>query len=467
MAIRLALSGRRNFTVFEKSDAVGGTWHENTYPGAACDVPSMLYCFSFEPKSDWSRKFAPQPEIEAYFASLVPKYGLEPHLRLRTEVVSLTWDDARRVWTLTTREGEQLEFDHVVSAIGQLHVPRIPALPGLDRFAGDVVHSARFRPDVRYEGRDVIVVGNAASAVQLIPRIAEKARRLTVLQRTPNWVALRNDRRYTAFEHALFRRFPWIARAVRFVQWANFDLRFPILRRNSRLRPWFEWLTRREMRGRIASPALAEKLIPTYPIGCNRFLISDDYLETFARPDVELVTEPLESFVPEGMRSADGRVHPAELVVLATGFDTQDFLGRLDVRGVGGRRLKDAYADGAYAYLGVTVPDFPNLYQLYGPNTNLGHNSILIMIEGAVSHVLALLDQARVQNAKKIEITGEAMRAFDAEIQAELGTLVFSGDCHSWYKREDGRVTNNWAYDTRTYTRRTREFPADAYRFEP
>lgn len=465
MAIRLAQSGRRSFTVFEKATSVGGTWRENRYPGAACDVPSMLYCFSFAPKVDWSRKFAPQPEIRAYFEGLVETFGLAPHLRLGTEITRLEWDEPRRIWRLESSDGATHEFEHVVSAIGQLHVPRIPALPGLDRFGGEVVHSARFGPEVSYAGRDVVVVGNAASAVQIVPRVAETARTVTVLQRTPNWVGFRNDRKYTAFEHWLFRTLPFVARAVRFAQWANLDLRFPILRSESRLRPFFEWLTRREMRRRIRSAELAPRLIPSYSIGCNRFLISDDYLETYARPNVALVTHPVESFVPAGVKTEDGRTHAAELVVLATGFDTQDFLARLDVRGVGGRSLREAYADGAYAYLGITVPAFPNLYQLYGPNTNLGHNSILVMIEAAADHVIALLDRAQRESAVRIEVTEQAMAAFDREIQAELGRLVFSGDCQSWYKRADGRVTNNWAFDTRTYRRRTREIPHAAYRF--
>lgn len=467
MAIRLVQAGRRDFTVFEKAGGVGGTWRENTYPGASCDIPSMLYCFSFAQKLDWTRTFAPQPEILAYLESLVARFELGPHLRFGSEVRSLVWDENAQLWRIALADGSAHEFDVVVSGLGQLSVPRVPTFPGVGSFRGRVVHSARFGTDVEYAGRDVVVVGNAASAVQIVPRIAPVVKSLRVFQRTPSWVGPRGDRDFTRFEHWLFRTFPSTALFLRTFLRTLFDSLFPILKKDSRARRFFEWFRRWQMRSRIATPELAEKLIPDFPIGCTRFLFSDDYLEAYARANVALVTSPIDSFVPEGLTTRDGTTHPADLVVLATGFDTLDFLARLDVRGTAGRSLADVYRGGAHAFLGMAVPGFPNLFQLYGPNTNLGHNSILIMLEAQTAHVVALLERMERERASAIEVTEDAMRRFDAEIQGELATLVFTGDCQSWYKGADGRVTNNWAFDTKEYERRTRECPAEAYRLRP
>lgn len=463
MAMQLRRAGHDDFFILERGPTFGGTWRDNTYPGAACDIPSMLYCFSFEPKVDWTRKFAPQAEIQQYLLGLAEKYRLAEKARFGVDVTRLVWDDARCLWLIESGSGETFEAEVVVSAFGQLHEPKWPDIPGLASFDGETMHTARYRHEVPVEGRRVAVIGNAASAVQLIPRVAERAARLAVFQRTPTWVGLRNDRAYTRIEHALFRALPFVARLVRWLQWANFDYRFPLLEKKSLAMPFFTWLTRWEMRRRIANDALKQKLVPSYAIACNRFLISDDYLETYGRPNVTLVTESIERVEPGGVRTQDGSLHEADVLVLATGFDTNAFLARIDVRGRGAVSLRDVYREGAFAYLGMTVPSFPNLFQLYGPNTNLGHNSILVMLEAQVGYVLQALERLAAPSTAALDLREDVMKAYDVEIMSRLAELNFSADCHSWYKNESGRITNNWAYDTRTYRARTASFQPSEY----
>jgi cation diffusion facilitator CzcD-associated flavoprotein CzcO len=456
MAIRLRQAGFRSVTILEKAARLGGTWRDNTYPGAACDSPSFLYCWSFEPKTDWSRKWATQPEILAYMEDCARRHGLLPHIRFSTEVSGARFDEAAGVWRVRTAAGDVVEAEILVSGTGQLNRPAWPAIPGLERFAGPAFHSARWDHGVALDGRDVAVIGNAASAVQLVPEIAARVRRLTVFQRSANWMLPKRDRVYPAWEKWLYAHVPGLARLYRWWIWLTYESRFPVFRQRPLLSRLVTRVAERHLREQVADPALRRALRPDYPIGAKRILISDDYYPALQRDNVELVTAPIEQVVADGVRTRDGRHFPAEVVVLATGFQTTSFLAPMRIEGLGGRVLEDVWRNGAGAYLGLAVPGFPNFFLLYGPNTNLGHNSIVFMLECQVSYVVRCVQALAARDLRWIDVRPEAARAFDAEMQAVLDRSVWARTDHSWYKRADGRITNNWSGTTLAYWWRTR-----------
>jgi cation diffusion facilitator CzcD-associated flavoprotein CzcO len=453
--IALKRAGIHSFTIYEKSDKLGGTWYDNSYPGAACDVPSPLYSFSFEPNPDWSRMFSPQPEIQRYLAGCAEKYGLLPHIRFGTEVAAASFDEAAGTWRLRTAAGASLEADVVVSGTGQLNRPHVPDLPGLGDFEGAQFHSARWDHGHDLSGENVVVVGNGASAIQFIPQIAPQVQRLTILQRSANWVIPRQDFAFSERAKQRFRRFPMLLRLLRWFVYWQLELRFFGFFRDS-------WLSRRLERGAreyleatVPDPALREALTPDYPIGCKRILISDDYYQSLCRENVEVVTSPIERVVPGGVRTADGRVHPADTLIFATGFETTSFLAPIQVEGLGGRKLEEEWREGAEAYLGVAVAGFPNLFLLYGPNTNLGHNSIIFMIECQVGYVVQCIRELFARDLPWLDVRREAQTRYNAELQRALAKTAWAAGCSSWYKTASGKVTNNWSGFTVDYWRRT------------
>ena len=457
MGIQLLDAGIDTFTIFEKSDGVGGTWRDNTYPGAACDVPSHLYSLSFAPKADWTRKFPEQPEILEYFESLVPRFGLEPHLRLGTAVRSATWDEASSTWTLVTESGDTEVVDVLVSGLGQLNVPHVPDLPGLDSFAGTTFHSARWDHDHDLRGERVAVVGIGASAIQFVPRVAEQARQLTLFQRSVNYVVQKPDRPFRAWERWLLTHVPLLQRAYRESIYWRFESRFSLMRKNS-------WLGRvlqdrfAKQVGKLVSPKLPkEAIVPDYAPGCRRLLIANDWYPTLLAPHVRVVCDPIEKVTPHGIVTTIGQEVEVDTIIFGTGFRTTEFLSPVQITGRDGQELREVWADGAFAHLGLSVPGFPNLFMLYGPNTNLGHNSILFMIEQQVGYIRTLLEEARRVGARAIEPTDEAMAAFQDEIDRATARTVWAGDCHSWYKTDTGRVTNNWPDYTVRYRSRLRK----------
>lgn len=454
MAMRLQDLGVDDFTILEKSDGVGGTWRDNAYPGAACDVPSHLYSFSFAPKTDWSRKFAEQPEILSYFESLVDRFGLGPHLRTGVEVTSAEWSDETSTWTLTTDDGERQEFDVVVSGLGQLNRPNIPDLPGLDSFGGTWFHSARWDHDHDLRGERVAVVGIGASAIQFVPRVATAARQLTLFQRSVNYVAPKPDRRFKPWEHWLLEHVPPLQRAYRASIYWRFEMRFNLMRRNSRLGAMLKDRFAKELAPMVSPNLPAEALIPDYAPGCRRLLIANDWYPTLLRPNVEVVADPIEKVTPSGIVTASGQEVEVDTIIFGTGFHSTEFLSPLRITGRDGRDLDDAWSEGARAHLGVAVPGFPNLFMLYGPNTNLGHNSILFMIEQQVGYIRQLIARMVVDGDTSVEVTDAAMAAYDREIEAATAQTVWAGDCHSWYKNDAGRVTNNWPDYSINYARR-------------
>lgn len=452
-AMQLRRAGVDDFTIVEKSDELGGTWHDNTYPGAACDVPSHLYSFSFAPKADWTRKFPAQSEILDYLKECARRYGLGPHLRLGTEVRAMRWSDATCRWHVTLSSGEELDVDLVVSGTGQLNRPFVPEIDGLETFGGTVFHSARWNHDHDLTGERVAVVGNAASAVQFVPEIAPKCAHLTIFQRSANWVMPKPDRPYAEWERRLYQRFPLALKASRFSVFARFETRFGVMRSGSRLGRLIERLAGRELR-KLARPELPEAaLVPDYPPGCKRLLISNNWYQTLLRPNVSVELDPIARIEPGAVVTRGGRRREVDTLVFGTGFQTTGFLMPMQVTGRGGQLLHDRWATGALALRGICVPGFPNLFILYGPNTNLGHNSILFMIESQVGYVLQCVADMVETDTAALEATEEALERYRERLDHDLAGSVWAGTCGSWYKNAEGRITNNWSGTATAYRR--------------
>ena len=465
MGMRLKQAGVDDFLILEKAATLGGTWRDNTYPGASCDAPSFLYSFSFAQKTDWSRRFAWQPELLGYSTELAVRHGLLSHCRFAAEVLRACYDDNANTWTLTCSDGTQVVADFVVTAVGQLNRPAVPSLPGLESFAGTHFHSAQWNHAVELAGRRVAVVGNAASAVQFVPQIAPLVARLTVFQRSANWLLPRKDRLYAPRTQRLLTRFPALARLYHDAQWFYFgEMQLTPLMKQVRV---VQALARRRalahLRRQVRDPALRARLVPTYPIGAKRVLFNDDYYPALARPNVVLVTDGIERIEPAGIRSHDGELHEADVIVFATGFRSTEFLAPIEVTGRDGRRLQDEWRDGARAYLGVAVSGFPNFFMLYGPNTNLGHNSILVMIEAQVGYVLDAMGKMRARGVRRLDVRRPVMDAYNRRLQQDLAKSVWSTIDASWYKTADGTITNNWPHSTIRYRRLLREARLEDY----
>jgi len=453
MAMQLERAGYDDFVILERSSGVGGTWHDNRYPGAACDVPSHLYSFSFAPNADWTYRFSRQPEIERYFQRCVEEAGLASHLRLGTEVHGARFENG--AWQLSTSTGD-VTADVLVSGTGQLNRPRIPAFPGLESFAGPAFHSARWDPRWASAGKRIIVIGSGASAVQIVPELVKDAQHVTVMQRTPSYVMPRKDRAYSAVTKWMFRHVPLLLVLYRWlIYWSN-EARFSYVYAGSVMAKVAWWMAMRHMKKQVADPQLRAVLTPDDPIGCKRVLFSDDWYPALQRDNCALVTTAIERIVPEGVITTDGTLHRADALVFATGFETTSFLAPMQIVGNDGVSLTDAWRDGAEAHRGMLVSGFPNLFLLYGPNTNLGHNSILFMIECQVRYVVRCLDELARRGARWIDVKRDAMARSNDELQQALARTAWAADCSSWYKTAGGKITNNWSGRTAAYWRATR-----------
>ncbi|HYU60419.1 MAG TPA: NAD(P)/FAD-dependent oxidoreductase [Solirubrobacterales bacterium] len=464
LAIRLKQSGIDSFTILEKGDGVGGVWHDNSYPGLTCDIPSHLYSFSFEPKHDWSRRFPPREEILEYLHRCIRKHGVEDHLQLGTEVAAADFDEPAGVWRLRTADGERIDAEVLVAATGQLSRPAYPALPGLEGFSGPVFHSARWDHDLDLTGRRVAVIGTGASAIQFVPEIAPRVERLHLFQRSAPWVVRKPDRLYGSRERRLYQRLPAVQRLSRawdYLFYETFVLAFTRLR--VLMRP-FELLTRRRLRSEVPDPELQAKLEPDYPMGCKRILLSDDWYASLQRTNVEVVSERISSIEPDRIVADGGVERPVDAIIMATGFRATEFLSPMAISGLGGRDLNEAWRDGPEAYLGLTVSGFPNMFILYGPNTNLGVGSVLYMLESQIRYVIDSIRKLRATGARYIDLRPEVQRAFNAELQRRLRDSVWATGCASWYRTESGRVTNNWPGLTLDYRVRTRHLELADYR---
>jgi cation diffusion facilitator CzcD-associated flavoprotein CzcO len=451
MALALERAGIRSYTLYEKADRLGGTWRDNHYPGAACDTPAHLYSFSFAPNPDWSRTFATQPEILAYLEACARRHGVDGRIRFGVEIAGGAFDDDAGVWRLTTTRGETIVAQVVVSACGQLNRPAYPSIPG--RFAGPQFHSARWDHTVALDGRRVAVIGTGASAIQFVPEVAARASHLTLFQRSPPWIAPKADRRYSRLERTLFRRVPALRVLHRARLYARNESRFLLLRKGSLANRLAQRLAGLHLERTVRDPGLRARLQPEYALGCKRILISNDYLPALARPNVTVVGEAIAELRPDGVVVDGGGFHPADVLIYGTGFQATDFLAPMRLVGRGGRELNQAWKDGAEAYLGISVPGFPNLFLLYGPNTNLGHNSIVFMVESQVRYVLGCVRALR--SARWMDLKPERLARYADELRVRLATLVWDDGCTSWYLNASGRNTNNWPGPSFEYRRRT------------
>ncbi len=464
-AIRLKQAGFDDFTVFEKSDGVGGTWRDNTFPGAACDVMAHLYSYSFEPKRDWSRTFPEQDEILAYLEHCADKYRIRPHLRCNTAVSEIGWDGTASRWRLTTAAGESHQADIVVSALGMLNVPKYPSIAGLDGFAGNVFHSSRWDHSCALRGRRIAVIGTGASAIQFAPRIAPEVGRLFVFQRSPGWVVPKLDRPYSARERWIFRHVPGAARLLRWrIYWLgerSIGLQLGDTRAAERRR-----VALKHLETQVPDPVLRKRLTPDYALGCKRMLITNDWYPMLSRDNVELVTTPIARFDRDGVVTADGEHRKLDAVILATGFHATDHLRGIDVVGSEGRRLHDEWDGGhAQAYLGMTVAGYPNLFILYGPNTNQGGNSIIFILEAQFRYIVAAIRHLDRTGGRRVEVRRPVMQAFNERLQHVLKTSMWEGGCTSYFRSASGRITTQWPFPSWRYWALTRRFnPAD---FEP
>jgi cation diffusion facilitator CzcD-associated flavoprotein CzcO len=452
MGIQLRRRGIDDFVIVEKSAGVGGTWYDNTYPGACCDVASVLYSFSFEPNPYWSRKYSPHGEIRAYFEHCADKYGLRPRLRLNTEVVSADFDERRGLWRVELAGGEVLQTRALVTALGQLNRPHIPEFAGADRFQGESFHSARWNHQLDLRGKRVAVIGSAASALQFIPHVAREASQLYVYQRSANYVVKRHDRAYTGAEQRRFARHPWWQKLHRLAVYLRGDaVIYPVMLRHSLLRPlWNKWC-REHLEEYIADPELRARLTPDYPLGCKRILVSDDYYQAFTRDNVELVTAAITGLGDFGVITADGRERTVDVVIYGTGFRAAELLAGIRFSGRGGLDLHVVWARGAEAYRGVCVSGFPNFFMLYGPNTNLGSNSIIYMVEQQVRYAVACIEKLLDHSLHSLEVNRDVMRAYNQRMQYELEKTVWVASCDSWYKNAAGKVVNNWPHSALAY----------------
>jgi cation diffusion facilitator CzcD-associated flavoprotein CzcO len=438
MGIRLRDAGFEDFEILEKASGVGGTWYHNRYPGCACDIPSHLYSFSFEPKRDWSRPYAPQPEILAYLEHCAEKYGLLPHCRFGDAVESARWDEDQAQWALTLASGRTLRADVVVSAIGMFNELALPDIPDLDSFAGTRFHSARWNWEHDLSGETVGVIGSAASAVQFVPEIVKVAGRVYLFQRSANWVGPKEDDPYTEEELEHFCNDP---EAVPRRRQKIFD---------SLGGPGIFDLARKDMEAaclaaiaQVEDPEVRARLVPQHPWGAKRPLFSNDYYPAFNRPTLELVTDPIARITPTGVVTADGRERAVDTLILATGFQTTKFLSSIDVRGRGGISIAEAWNDGAQAYKGVTTAGFPNLFMLYGPNTNA--DSIITMIEYQADHALRWIQRIAREDLSWIDVRSGAMATYNDALQRELASFeMWQAGSRNYYRAPSGRIVTQW-----------------------
>ncbi len=438
-AIQLRKLGIHSFTIFERAHEIGGTWRDNTYPGAACDVPSHVYSLSFEPKPDWSRAFSESGEIQGYLLGLVEKWGLRAHLRLGTEIVEARFDEAAGSWMLTTDDDQTFTARVVVSAVGGLVDPALPDIKGIQSFAGEVFHTARWNHDYDLAGRNVAVIGTGASAVQVVPSIAPEAARLSVFQRTPAWVVPKRDRVYSKRKRRFYARFPLALKASRFAKYGLSEIFGPMVFLDSpRLSALGERMSLAHLKVQVKDPELRRKLTPDFQFGCKRILISDDFWSSFERPNVELVTEPIEEIVHDAIETRDGVRHPVDAIVLATGFSVSIVSAPFPVVGRGGRTLDDAWSAGAVAYRGMTVSGFPNWFVLMGPNTGPGHTSVLVFTEAQIAHVLGAIDELRREGLRYLDVRQDVQDRYNAKLQARMPHMVWTSGCNSWYLSPDG-----------------------------
>jgi cation diffusion facilitator CzcD-associated flavoprotein CzcO len=461
-AVMLRRAGYTDLTVFEKGERLGGVWNYNTYPGLACDVPSHLYEYSFAPNHRWSRRYSPGPEIQAYLEDVARRFGVADQVRLETEVQRATFDEARNRWILETTRGEH-EADALIAACGQLSVPRVPELPGLDSFAGPAFHTARWDHDVELAGKRVAVIGSGCTAIQVVPAIQPTVEHLDVYQRSPGWTLPRGDFAFKPRTQRLLERFPVLQRLDRRATYAFMEFATTGMTRHRWMLTPLRAAARGQIRRQVKDSELRRKVTPTDEVGCKRVMLTDDWYPALGQPNVDVITDPISEITPTGIRTAAGAERPADVLVLATGFRTQDFVAPMEIVGRDAQTLDQAWNGLPRAYLGMTVPGFPNMFLLYGPNTNGGAGSVIDVHEFAMEHVIGALRQIDAAGARSIELRPEASEAFDRELREALAGTVWHTGCTSWYLDSQGNNPNNWPWRWNEYRRRASQLEPGMY----
>ncbi|WP_174565388.1 flavin-containing monooxygenase [Rhodococcoides yunnanense] len=464
VAVELLAHGTEDLLILERAADVGGVWRDNRYPAAGVDTPSPLYSFSFAPKSDWTFRFAMRNEIYEYAQEVAERFGLTDRIRFGSEVVGATYDNEHSRWTVATADGAQFSADVLVSAVGQLSQPRLPDIAGVENYEGISMHSAEWDPTVDLADKRVAVIGTGASAAQLIPAIASEAVQLSVFQRHAPWVFPKMDVEYPRWRKALFERFPSVQRGERFFFFAMLDTASLGLVDVPAVRWPLSWISRRHLRRQVPDDNVRTTLTPDYEMGCKRVVFSNTYLPAVARSDVSVITEDIAEIVRSGVRTTDGTVHPADVIVYATGFRATEFLRSITVTGRDGCDLAEEWAakGGAHGYLGMAVPKFPNFFMAVGPNTSLSAGSLIYVIESQSRYIRQAVDLIKRNVGQGLEVRADAAATFDEEMQRKLRRSVFTR-CASWYRHDSGRVTSSWPDAVLAYRLRTRRLDPTAY----
>ncbi len=464
MAIKLDASGERDFLAIDRGADVGGTWRDNTYPGAACDVPSQLYSFSFALNPDWSSAFSPQAEIQAYIKKVADESGVLDRFAFNTELEAAAWDDKAQAWRVRTSRGE-ITANFLISASGGLVEPKLPDIDGIDSFQGEVFHTARWNHDVDLTGKRVAIIGTGASAIQVVPEIQKIASHLDVYQRTAPWIVPRNERKYTGVEKFVFQRVPLVQKAYRAAIYSSLEARVPGFTLEPRILNVAKVAALANIRKGIKDPELRKAVTPNYAIGCKRILISNAYYPALDADNVDLVTTGIAKVTGDAVVTTDGVERPIDVLIVATGFYTTDQPIAHHITGRGGKTMAEVFAaDGMNAYKGGAVRGFPNLFQVTGPNTGLGHSSMVFMIESAVAYINDAIKTANREGLATVEPKAEAQQAWNDDLQRRMAKTVWTtGGCASWYVDENGKNTTLWPKSTLGYRQTLSRFDLDAY----
>lgn len=464
MAIKLKQQGKRSFVVLERAERVGGTWRDNSYPGAACDVPSFVYSYSFDQNPEWSRMFSPQEEILNYIENCVNKHGLQNSIKLKSSVNKAVFNEADGLWDVYTQQGDHYQAKALMGATGPLNKAQFPDLPGMDSFKGPKFHTSHWDHSFDYKGNTVAVVGTGASAIQVVPGIAADVKKLYLFQRTPAWVTPRPDRDVKEWEQKLFKALPFTQTIARTLVYWQLEIRALAFTRYPGILEQVGKLVLRHMYKSINDPELRKKLTPNYTMGCKRVLVSNDYYPALARPNVEVLTGGLRAVTETGVVNADGTEHDVDAIIFATGFQASDHNAPFEIRGLKNRDLREEWAPGGEAYLGTTVSGYPNMFMFVGPNTGLGHNSIIHIIESQANYVMQAINTLFDKKMKYLNVKEQEQEKYNQQIQKRLSRTVWNvGGCQSWYLNANGKNTTLWPGFTIGYRQATAKFDVSKY----
>ncbi|MCH8493399.1 MAG: NAD(P)/FAD-dependent oxidoreductase [Idiomarina sp.] len=465
MGIRLKQSGHEQFVILERGASIGGTWRDNTYPGAACDVQSHLYSYSFAPHSHWSRRFSPQPEIRSYIENCVSKFDIAPHIELNADVVEARYLEEEMRWHVQLADGRVFNCQFLISATGQLNNPKYPDIPGRNDFQGVHFHSARWQHEHDLHGKRVAVIGTGASAIQFVPQIAKQAKEVALFQRSPAWVMPKPDKPFAPWQQWCFQHVPLLNRCYRSIIYLKNECRALAFTRMRFILNLFSYRSIAMAKRDVTDPEKLKKLIPNYQIGCNRILIANDWYSTINQPHVQLHCNGIKKITPTGITDNNGDHYAADVIIYATGFKATEFLAPINIIGSNNQRLSEAWKDGAEAYKGISVSGFPNFFMLYGPNTNLSHNSILVMLEAQFHYVLQCTYYLARNNLTTLDVKAERQQHYVNTLQNKLNNSVWAAGCSSWYTNDAGRNVINWFGFTFTYRFLTSRINAADYKF--